>query len=523
MRKILWPMLLVLFFVTALAAQIQVWPHPYLKPMQRSETPPPDGQSVLSLATTPGEYEPTVFAVRGGKDEKIKITLVSDTGTNPLPESWCQVQVVAARTDSTPLNRLYDITGKEKLTADRTSFFWLTVRPPAGTAAGEYRAALKVRAGKQSEELQIICRVLPFRLEPSPVTGGVFMSSTDIPESWYADMKEHGLNSIQFFWGGTGIQISRDGNNLALDFSRMDSFMHRVTAAGLSGPVIISLGNDHSLHYERRIAEAFDFPVITEEKVGNKAVIGPAITPELDRLFVDGLRQIRAHWESMSWPQELVVLIYDEPTERLLDRCKNRYDLLKKAMPDYKVYGVVMNRGSWAASMADQCDVIVSDGDFLGCQDVAAKFGKDYWVYSFPMRNVHTMRYDMGCLPWRVQAQGAFFWMYNYWSYNPDGCAVYQHPENSNILVHSTGWEGAREGMDDLRYFATAQRMIDRAPATVQPQARSRLYQIRNGIDPNRRKQTPTGEAHDELSVLEHYSQPQSVRDEVIKLILDLL
>jgi hypothetical protein len=77
--------------------------------------------------------------------------------------------------------------------------------------------------------------------------------------------------------------------------------------------------------------------------------------------------------------------------------------------------------------------------------------------------------------------------------------------------------------MDDLRYFATAERMIDRAPVYVQPEARSRLFKIRSSIDPNRRKGTPTGEDHDELSILDHYSEPQKVREQVIELIQDIL
>jgi len=515
--------LLIIFLASTCRAEISVWPHSYLKPMVKEESPPQKTEIPIRLRVTPGENEPVAFAVHSNETTEVTVTLSKLESQDLLPPTWCELHKVVSLNESTQPNRLYDFSGSVRLTPGLTQFFWLTVRPPRDTPAGIYKQKVQIETGSQQENLEIICEVLPFRLEPSTITGGVFMSSTNLPVSWYMDMKEHGLDAIQFFWGGTGIDMKRDGDQLVLDFSRMDKFMSNVTAAGLNGPVIISLGNDHSLHYERRIAETFGFQIETGEKIGGKAVIGPAITAELDRLFVDGLRQIRTHWESMAWPQELVVLIYDEPTERLLDRCKNRYDLLKTVMPDYRVYGVVMNRGSWAASMADQCDVIVSDGDFLGCFDVAKKYGKDYWVYSFPMRNVHTMRYDMGCLPWRAQAEGAFFWMYNYWSYNPDGCAVYRDPSDRNKVIRSTGWEGAREGMDDLRYFATAERMIDRAPVKVQPEARALLYKIRTSIDPNRRKSTPTGEAHDQLSVLEHYGEPQRIRDKVIELILDLM
>ncbi|MBN2289478.1 MAG: hypothetical protein JXQ83_09115, partial [Candidatus Glassbacteria bacterium] len=411
--------LLVLTLFSSVQAELAVWEHPYLKPMVRQEPAPASPRQALRLRTTPGEYEPAAFAVRPDRAAPVAVSLDWAEGPRALPVSWCELHVVGSLSDSTQPNRLYEFNGPVELKAGETSFFWLTVRPPADAAAGTYSSAVRVESGGEVRRLEVICEVLPFTLDRSPVIGGVFMSSTDLPAGWYADMKEHGLDAIQFFWGGTGIGMSRKGERLVLDFSRMDKFMAEVVAGGLEGPVIISLGNDHSLHYERQIAGVFDLPVETGERIDGKSVIGPAVSPRLDSLFVDGLRQIRAHWEAKAYPQELVVLIYDEPTERLLDRCKHRYDLLKTVMPWNRVYGVVMNRGVWAESMRDQCDIVVSDGAFLDCLDVARKYHKDYWVYSFPLSQVHTTRYDMGCLPWRVRAEGTFFWMYNYWGYNP--------------------------------------------------------------------------------------------------------
>jgi len=515
--------LLILALAPCLRAELIVWEHPYLKPMVRQDPVPGELQKTITLRVTPGEYEPAAFAVRADRPASVSVTLDQPEGSRALPAAWCELHRVGSLSDSTQPNRLYEFSGPVELKAEETAFFWLTVRPPADAAAGSYKARVSIESEGGTQALDIACEVLPFTLDRSPITGGVFMASTNLPPGWYADMKDHGLDAIQFFWGGTGIRVTRRGDEIVLDFSRMDRFMADVCAGGLEGPVIISLGNDHSLHYERRIAEAFDIPVETGEPVGRKRVIGPAVGPRLDSLFVEGLRQIRAHWEAKAYPQELVVLIYDEPTERLLERCKHRYDLLKTVMPWNRVYGVVMNRRVWAESMNDQCDVIVSDGDFLGCLEAARKYHKDYWVYSFPLRHVHTARYDMGCLPWRVRAQGAFFWMYNYWRFNPDGCAVYRHPDNPGKLVRSTPWEGVREGMDDLRYLATAERLVHYAPAGKRGEAGVRLEAVFNSINPTRREKARLGEEHDEYSALAHYNEPQRVRDEVIEIILSLL
>ena len=97
-----------------------------------------------------------------------------------------------------------------------------------------------------------------------------------------------------------------------------------------------------------------------------------------------------------------------------------------------------------------------------------------------------TSRYNMGCLPRKVQAQTAFFWMYNYWSYDPDGCAVYRHPDDPEKLVRSTAWEAIREGRDDLRYIATAERIIAQAPEEVRLKAAKRFAKAQKSPDQQR-------------------------------------
>ncbi len=516
-------LLLLLCLAATLRAELALAPHPWLAPLEPQAPPALDAGDTLSLRLTPGEYEPAAFAAR--PDHPVTVTIEYQGGPGQsLPPSWVELQVVRGRTDSTALNRLFEIDGPLALPAGRTSYFWVTVRAHSLAGPGRYegRVVFREQGGGELGALRLSCEVLPFRLAESRVTGGVFMAGTSLPPGWYRDIKEHGLEAIQCFWSGAGIGIGREEDQLRLEFSRLDALLADLNASGLRGPVVVSLGNDHSLHFECRLAEAFGIPVDTGEVIDGKRVIGPAVSPQLDSLFVEGLRQLRAHWDNRGYPQELVVLIYDEPTERLLERCRHRYDLLRGAIPGTRVYGVVMNRREWAESMLDQCEIVVSDGDFPGCREAARSRGKDFWIYSFPLGQVHTARYDMGCLPWRVEADGAFFWMYNYWNFDPDGCAVYPHPDDPRLPVRSVAWEGVREGLDDLRYFATAEKLVERCPEAGREQAHRRLAEIRESIDPTRRRPAPLGERHDELSVLEHYGEPEAIRGRVIALILEL-
>ena len=538
MKKILLAFLL-LCWISPASAKIEVWVHPWLKPISTGQEIPIMAERSVRIRTTPGEYEPACFAVRSEKKATISVTLVDGATGTILPGAWCEVRRVEPMDESTQPKRLYEFSLPVELKPGRTQFFWIAVQPPEDAPAGTYNGKILISSEGSAHGIDISVEVLPFRLQESPVTGGVFMCLVDLPQGWYADMKEHGLDAIQFFtweWGIRGretlgqsaeweldaIKIERDGERMLLDFTVMDEIMADLNEAGMKGPVIISLGNDHHLFYECRIARTLGLPIDTTEVIDGKRIIAPPISPRLDELYVEGLRQIRDHWRSKKYEQELVVLIYDEPTERLLERCKNRYDLLKTVMPDIRVYGVVMNRREWALSMIDQCDIIVTNGDFVENKEIARTYGKGYWVYGGPLGTVHCTRYDMGCLPWRLDADGTFFWMYNYWFYNPDGCVVYRDPVNPARLVSSTRWEAVREAGDDLRYFATAEQFIKAAPTGKKEKAMQKLEKLKQSIQPRHRGQRPRGET-DEAALLKYFNETQRIRDEVTGIILDLL
>jgi len=520
--KKLFVILLVIAWATAARGEIAVWSHPCLQPMVK-EAPAPGTPSVtMSFKVTPGEYEPAAFAVRSEKAAPLIVSLSGLEGLGWLPPDWCELHKVASLDESTQPNRLHEFENPLNLQPGITQFFWITVRPPADARPGKYIGRVFLQSVHEVKQLEIRCEVLPFRLEKSPITGGTFMDQTNLPPAWYRDMKEHGLNAIQYFWGYNA-HVTRQDEELAIDLSRMDNFMADFNACGMTGPVIISLGNDYHMHYERRIAEAYGMPIDTSKNIDGKRIMGPPISPKLDKLFADGLRQIRDHWKRKEYPQELVVLIYDEPTERLLERGKNRYDLLKTVMPDTRVYGVVMDRRIWAEQMLDQCDIIVANGDLTGCRKLARQNGKGYWVYSGPLGSPKTARYKMGSWAWRAHADGVFFWMYNYWSYDLDGCAVYPHPDDRSKLVRSTAWESVREGMDDLRYIATAESLIDKAKGEKKRAAAARLKKLRQALDPEIRKRDMAGKENEIPQLPENHDDPELLRQQVLEIILDLL
>ena len=515
--------------------------HPWLAPLDRSASAPQSPLTDLVIQTTPGEYEPAAFAVRGHKD--ISVTVACKEGSLPL--DWVELNRVESRTDSTPLNRLYPLDGEVKIDSAETSYFWLTVHPPDGAKAGKYSGTVLVTAEGQRAELRLECRVLPFKLADNEITAGAFMCLADLPDGWYRDMKQHGIDAIQFFtwewsvrdttmlarrgeWVEEPIAVTRQGDEMVLDFTAMDRIMGGINDAGMKGPVVVSLGNDRFMHYETRIAQVMGLPVDTTVAPtppgwSSRTIdfIGPPMSERLDSLFISGIRQLHEHWERQGWPQELIILIYDEPTHGLLARGKQRYDLIKKHYPDTRVYGVVMDKRELAREVAPQCDIIVCNGDFDGCREVAEDLGKDLYVYG-GMGATNHARFSMGCMPWRAHSSGVFFWMYNYWFYAPDDCAVYQHPDDWRRLVRSVQWEAIREGVDDLRYFSTAEELISQLPDKRREEALRRLEEIRSSIDPDYQWQPENAAELEPPQLLEHYNTPQKVRSQVIDLILEI-
>ena len=518
------------------------WMHPYMLPLDRAEELPEAPLEDLTVRATPGEYEPVVLAVRASKDINVSVTYHQAS----LPGDWVELHYVESLADTTRPNRLYPLDETVSVDSARTEFFWLTIRPPEGIKADEYSGKVIVSAGNQHQELNVSCQVLPFQLADNKIKAGAFMCLADLPEGWYRDMKQHGIDAIQFFtwewsvrdttmfarrgeWTEEPIAITRRGDEMILDFRAMDRIMGQINDADMEGPVVVSLGNDRFMHYETRIAQVMGLPMDTTVALAPKDLssptitfLGPPMSERLDSLFISGIRQLHEHWKEKQWPQELVILIYDEPTHGLLERGKQRYDLIKSYYPDTRIYGVVMDKRKLALEVAPQCDVIVCNGDFDGCREVAEELGKDLFTYG-GMSKVNRTRFLMGCLPWRAQSQGTFFWMYNYWFYAPDGCAVYQHPDNWHKLVSSVQWESIREGVDDLKYFATAEALISELSGVERDEYSARLNLIRDSIDLGYRGRPDNPDELGREKLLDHMRYPQRVREQVIELILEAL
>lgn len=187
--------------------ELSLWSHPYLQPMARDLTPPKSAGTTLRFRTTPGEYEPAVLAVRASAETMAEMTVQAEPAANAMPRLWITINRVESLNAKTSPKRLMGGGRTQPLPANQTVFFWLTVRPPVTAAPGIYRATIALDAAGKRYTAELVCEVLPFILVDSPIVGGAFMGSSDLPRRWYQDMKAHGINAIQMFWGSTGMGV----------------------------------------------------------------------------------------------------------------------------------------------------------------------------------------------------------------------------------------------------------------------------------------------------------------------------
>ncbi|HUU81660.1 MAG TPA: dockerin type I domain-containing protein, partial [Acidobacteriota bacterium] len=471
----------------------------------------------LSVRVTPGEYEPVSFAVRTEETTSLTVSYVTGGDSLALPESWVKIQRVDRRTDTTTVRWLYDLESAVEVQAQKTAFFWITLHPPVDAAPGFYSGTVELQSGTGSKVLALQCEILPFILEETSIKLATYPYRTDLPQKVFLDMKEHGLDGIWLPWGNVGpIKVTNVEDKLALDFSILDSTMQKFQASGMKGPVQLQLGSSCLTLYENSLASAFGLPideyhadmVVNGEIWVSEEIRAAEISPELDSLFVEGLRQIYDHWNA-NYPEiELTMMIYDEQAQFFLERHRNRYNLLKTVMPYIRVDGTCMDFVMFAEQLKDQCDIFVQHGDILATLKLARETGKDVWIAGYPtlrdartgqvsLTAVHASRNLMGLMAWAAEAEVAWFWAFNWWGL-PDQDShimIYPYPEPDDSLwyvwdgsrrvpldalefMSSTPWEAVREGWDDLRYLATAEKVISEAGAVKKAWAEYKLSAI---------------------------------------------
>jgi len=354
----------------------------------------------------------------------------------------------------------------ETLPEGTSCTFWLSVRVPAGAAEGVYHCDALLKAGGRTFSLPVRVRVLPFTL---PEAEGYFIG--EYYRAWgcekgdagiarlredLLDMRSRGMTSVGLCFGlDTEKTVLQDGK-IALGFdgsSQFEQFMNLYRDLGFPMPVLILADSGQSVALQA----------------------GPCGTPEHDAAYIAFWRAMQDACKERGWP-EFIVQPVDEPAwQGQEERDRNVYYLrLLKQLPGMRTEIDGPGDAYFHELAGPHADVWNYNGA-VAPFDKLEEYKRSHIItlYNNDVEGYRpeVQRYVLGIFQVAARINGAYNWEYRGGSndlYNDfdgeNGDFVHLYlPQGDSLGGPSLGWEGAREGVDDLRYLILLETWIAKA------------------------------------------------------------
>ena len=463
-----------------------VWQGNRWGPLALTDVPPPDaGVCALTLDLMRGEVRGEAFNITNPDATPLELTLAVKGLPSELRLELREVLFTDTQSRSAiaaALSRLVpDAAGAVRLRVPGgcTKQVWLSCRRPVGEAR-VYGSTISVAAADGRWSTNLACSVrlrgLDFPKQPSLHVGGWdyvqgkgdYYKSPGNLESNLALMRDLYVDSP---WATSAVfpqGVAFDGqgtlqNESALEFSAWDAWVTRWQGAR-NFCVFFSVGESFS-----------------GEKMGTprfNAMVGAWLGAWTRHMGQQGLK-----------PEQLVILLVDEPHERTQDAVIVAWAQAVKAAK----LGVVLfedptytdpskgDPGMFALSdvLCPNTPMLVAQGDpFRAFYRTQREAGKTLWLYSCsgPAKLLDPVTYHraQGWLAFQMGAQGSFFWAFGCGGGIGDSWHAYAqaHEEYSPYFVgpdsvmegkHS---EAVREGVQDYEYLRLLRDAAVRAKAS---------------------------------------------------------
>jgi len=459
---------------------------------------------VLKIFATPGEYEPVTFCIRALKDlnsVKVKpLNLFAPNGEKLGRENirvgvvrylwkryiWHKSQCIKAPAYIEEFDT-------EKIPRDTTKEFWLTVHVPSNLKGGIYKGKIELTVDGRKELLPLEVRVLPFKLkEPDYMFWGMYdavVPSQDygydpnFPEMKYRDMREHGMTTVgvcgPLFRTDKGYEegIKWENGEVKINWNHPENLLSKALNAykkvGFPRPVVWLEGRK-----DIKWALQYGEPGSEEFERAYKGLIRAILREKVKRGWPEVV--IQPYDEAFARPPGSLAWRITEATVRCLKELEVRTELDLVNYPESKelyrkVYPytdfLVYIRGPWIVRK----NVPFDPQTWYKRVEETRRDGKHIWFYNFDLTGIHpeSLRFSFGWYLWITGATGMMNWAYMWCGkggHNPyDDFATergnwihYYPPLGERKGGPSTGWEGAREGVDDYKYLYTLMEEIRR-------------------------------------------------------------
>ena len=476
--------------------------------------------AVLSVAAAPGEYEPVNFMVYAIDSPMNRVSVsVSDLhGENGMiTADACDVRLVLRRLmrdiytfppeRSTIVSRFLLANQPVAIPAGTFREYHLIVHVPEGQAPGVYRGAVTIEtAAEEKQIIPLVLEVRPLKLgQTAPNLYGMYYRFPSDEAEWpglereLVDIYEHGGRMLK---SNLGLGYALEGDAVVVDVGRLRRGLGLLAKHGYKGPMPVSTGAETVARLLR-----YD-PVADYEDTAAREAFFQAVAKGMK-----ALEQL-----NHEFPQfELMPTHMDEVFGR--DRLP-RYIRLTEAVrraTDLRVYITLHNDPKRnVGPLMEQIDPFVDVRCYNGhvmdswiqagnkFEDLAREMetaGDEAWLY-------HNIRGSFFPAEWTRLVNGFYLWispikihvpwMYYAYQMNPMDCTdgpqsrggdfayAVPDPDNAAAMIPTRHWEAYREGVDDMRYLRTLERLVEEHAGTPQAErAATWLEELRERLTPS--------------------------------------
>ncbi len=448
--------------------------HPLSKPR------PAEIGAPIQAAAARGETEPftaAVWSLEHLSDVRATVSPLSSQQGHRLPDSCLSVRIVDLYVETDMQNDTFQrwplyLRPNRPLTipAGESRRFWFEVRVPGEAEPGLYEAEVIISSGERSARLPLSVRIHPFHLRQAPQYRAMYFvmmpevgSDYRLQEAFFRDMADHGMNSVILcsMCELHPARIDPATDTAVYDFDHpcaheqplsyrqvMENLVESRLCA-LSGRVAGNLVAD------RRY-------VVGEEEMHEQRQRDPDMHR---RDLARGVRLVVEEHRRNGWPRPLFYLA-DEPGLESLPGLTQLGDFYRSlGVPSFLVM-LARDRdemkGPYTDAIGAHTDVWCVIANQLTPRIIqrAREMNKELWSYnggSYGFVPLLARRF-FGRFALRYGLDGITQWAI-YPGREPGRDAWFVLQEDGRI-VPSAAWEGVREGVDDLRYDATARHWI---------------------------------------------------------------
>lgn len=352
---------------------------------------------------------------------------------------------------------------------------WLDVYVPQSMTPGTYRGEIVFfLARKEAARVPLTVTVYPFVLdEAAQWSRGPFTSKL-LSRDELTQLREHGVNSMSW-WTSGGTKVEMKDGKIVADFGVYQRYLRLLDMCDYVGPHVVFLGGSDP-KIQNTISKLLGRPAIenARDKEAAAAFENADLSGPFGEYLCDALKQFHEQMKAAGHPDVLACLLDEpdhEPRPARRDWYNRMFSLVEKGAPEVPLYGTFYHEGDEDRLSHHHkvwCTNCPSPKKVNACRQAGQNLFTYHGGFQYSGGN-DLQRFRLGILPWVYGAKGTYFWAM-YW-HEGDPFDPFLEKKNYDTACIPTP-EGPlttpviktiREGIDDRRYLATLEKVIDQA------------------------------------------------------------